>query len=193
MESHQRLDEDLFELYDEYCHGNMSRRDFLERASAIGAAVGLAGVAGCRAREMLPDYGKAERIAFTDERIKPTYATFDSPGGNSGGRSFDLEFTDPLFDLYGMPGLYRATLEDEGGRRWRLWRFDGLNTGDNRARIHVPDLAAGGGSGLGDGTIRATLAVFGVPGLVPTEFLWSDLAREHEHFSEAAQVTFQQP
>jgi len=84
MQSHPHLDEDLFELYDEYCHGSMTRREFLDRAKAIGAAVGLASLAACKAREMLPDYERTQQVSFTDERIKATYATYDSPGGNSG-------------------------------------------------------------------------------------------------------------
>jgi carboxymethylenebutenolidase len=84
MQSPGNLDDDLFALYDEYCHGSMSRREFLDRATAIGAAVGLAGLAGCKAKEMLPDYAKSEQVSFTDERIKATYATYPSPGGNSG-------------------------------------------------------------------------------------------------------------
>lgn len=78
------LEHDLFGLYDEYCHSSMSRRDFLARATAIGAAVGLAGLAGCRAEEMLPAYEKTQTVSFTDERIKATYVEYDSPGGNSG-------------------------------------------------------------------------------------------------------------
>ena len=84
MTGHAALDDDLFELYDEYCHGSMSRRDFLDRAPVIGAALGLASLAGCKARAMLPDYARSEQVSFTDERIKATYAIFDSPGGNSG-------------------------------------------------------------------------------------------------------------
>ena len=84
MENPARLDDDLFDLYDEYCHGAMSRRDFLERARTIGAALGLAGLAGCKAAGMLPDYATTSQISFTDERIKATWVTYDSPGGNSG-------------------------------------------------------------------------------------------------------------
>ena len=78
-----RLEDDLFELYDEYCHGPMSRRAFLDRAKAIGAALGLAGLAGCKAVAMLPDYTKAEQVSFTDERIKATWVDYPSPGGNA--------------------------------------------------------------------------------------------------------------
>jgi carboxymethylenebutenolidase len=33
---------------------------------------------------MLPDYARSEQVPFTDERIKATYVTYDSPGGNAG-------------------------------------------------------------------------------------------------------------
>lgn len=84
MSDHRSLDAALFDLYDEYCHGHMSRRHFLERATALGAAVGLAGLAGCQAQAMLPDYATTAQVPFTDERIKATYVTYDSPGGNGG-------------------------------------------------------------------------------------------------------------
>ncbi|MHC5022081.1 MAG: dienelactone hydrolase family protein [Planctomycetota bacterium] len=74
----------LFALYDEYCHSQMSRRDFLNRATALGAAVGLASLAGCKAEELLPDYERTAQVSFTDERIKATFVEYDSPGGNSG-------------------------------------------------------------------------------------------------------------
>lgn len=32
----------------------------------------------------MPDYARAQTISFTDERIKPRYVEYDSPGGNSG-------------------------------------------------------------------------------------------------------------
>lgn len=72
------IDAHVFELYDEYCHGGIDRREFLKRASALGAA-GLAA-----ALALMPRYAKAQTISFTDPRIKANYVTYDSPGGNSG-------------------------------------------------------------------------------------------------------------
>jgi carboxymethylenebutenolidase len=40
--------------------------------------------AAAMANALLPDYAKAQTISFTDERIKPKYVEYDSPGGNSG-------------------------------------------------------------------------------------------------------------
>jgi carboxymethylenebutenolidase len=72
------IDAHVFELYDEYCHGRIDRREFLKRASALGAA-GLAA-----ALALMPRYAKAQTISFTDPRIKANYVTYASPGGNSG-------------------------------------------------------------------------------------------------------------
>ena len=78
---HDEIDPRIFDLYDEYCHGTMDRREFLKRAAAI-AVVGGSGLA--MAQALLPQYAKAQTISFTDQRIKATYVNYDSPGGNSG-------------------------------------------------------------------------------------------------------------
>jgi carboxymethylenebutenolidase len=72
------IDKRIYDLYDEYCHGGMDRRDFLLRAAAVTVG-GLA-----MAQALLPRYAKAQTISFTDPRIKATYVTYPSPGGNSG-------------------------------------------------------------------------------------------------------------
>jgi carboxymethylenebutenolidase len=72
------IDQRVFELYDEYCHGRIDRREFLARSAALCAA-GLA-----MAQALLPRYARAQTISFTDERIRARYVTYPSPGGNSG-------------------------------------------------------------------------------------------------------------
>lgn len=75
------IDDRIYALYDQYCHGFMSRREFLKRASAIT----VAGVSGLTmAQALFPRYAQAQTISFTDERIKATYVEYPSPGGNSG-------------------------------------------------------------------------------------------------------------
>jgi len=69
------IDQQVYDLYDEYCHGRIDRREFLKRASAIGA-LGFA-------LSLLPDYARAQTISFTDSRIKAQYVTYASPGGNA--------------------------------------------------------------------------------------------------------------
>jgi carboxymethylenebutenolidase len=76
------IDSKVYELYDEYCHSDMSRRDFLKRAGALSLVGSVSGVV--MANALLPNYAKAQTISFTDERIKPQYIEYDSPCGNSG-------------------------------------------------------------------------------------------------------------
>lgn len=75
------IDPRLFDLYDDYCHGRIDRREFFTRAGtlAVGGASALA-----MAAALLPQYAEAQTISFTDERIKPRYVDYPSPGGNSG-------------------------------------------------------------------------------------------------------------
>jgi carboxymethylenebutenolidase len=72
------IDRRIYDLYDEYCHSTMDRREFLLRAAAITVG-GLA-----MAQALLPRYAQAQTISFTDQRIKATYINYPSPGGTSG-------------------------------------------------------------------------------------------------------------
>jgi carboxymethylenebutenolidase len=71
------LDQQVYDLYDEYCHGRIDRREFLRRAGALGAG------ALAMAYGLMPDYARAQTISFTDSRIKAQYVTYASPGGNA--------------------------------------------------------------------------------------------------------------
>jgi len=75
------IDQKIYDLYDEYCHSEMDRRTFLQRASAITIA-GVSGLA--MAQSLLPRYAEAQTISFTDDRIKANYVDYPSPGGSSG-------------------------------------------------------------------------------------------------------------
>jgi carboxymethylenebutenolidase len=72
------IDQGIYDLYDEYCHGRIDRREFLKRAALVTAG-GLA-----MAQALLPRYARAQTVSFTDPRIKPRYVDYPSPGGNSG-------------------------------------------------------------------------------------------------------------
>ena len=72
------IDQRVFDLYDEYCHGRIDRREFLLQAAAVTVG-GLA-----MAQALLPRYAQAQTISFTDPRIKGKYVTYPSPGGSSG-------------------------------------------------------------------------------------------------------------
>lgn len=75
------IDPKVYDLYDEYCHTQMTRREFLNKASALVVASGSTLV---MAEALLPRYAEAQMISFTDKRIKPQYVEYDSPGGTSG-------------------------------------------------------------------------------------------------------------
>jgi carboxymethylenebutenolidase len=72
------IDQRVYDLYDEYCHGRIDRREFLLRSGALV----LGGLA--MAQALLPRYAQAQTVSFTDTRIKPEYVNYPSPGGNSG-------------------------------------------------------------------------------------------------------------
>ena len=72
------IDQRIFDLYDEYCHGGIDRRSFLAQSAATVAG-GL-----LMAQALFPRYANAQLISFTDPRIKGTYVTYPSPGGTSG-------------------------------------------------------------------------------------------------------------
>src|SRR2546428_13682268 len=74
------IDERVFDLYDEYCHGRIDRREFLHRAGAlpIGGVSALA-----MAQALLPRYALAQTISFTDQRIKARDVTYPTPDRTS--------------------------------------------------------------------------------------------------------------
>jgi len=77
MWTQQEIDERIFELYDEYCHGRIDRRTFLQRSAAVVGGLAMA-------QALLPRYANAQTISFTDERIQARYVNYPSLGGSSG-------------------------------------------------------------------------------------------------------------
>ena len=72
------FDQELLDLYDEYVHGKVTRRTFLDRASKF--AVG--GLTAAALLEALgPNYAWAQQVPKDDPRIKTEYAGYESPQG----------------------------------------------------------------------------------------------------------------
>lgn len=70
--------QELLDLFDEYVHGGISRRDFLDGAQKF--AVG--GVTAAALFEMLkPNYALAVQVPVNDARIKASRETVQSPSG----------------------------------------------------------------------------------------------------------------
>lgn len=67
------------ELYNQYIHGEISRRAFLSRARQFAVA-GL--TASALVEALTPDYALGQQIARDDERITASYVTLPSPAGH---------------------------------------------------------------------------------------------------------------
>jgi len=84
MESRPRktardFDQGLLDLYDQYCHGRIARRQFITAAGQFA----VAGISGAALVEMLlPDYALAQQVKPDDPRIRTDMVTFESPKGN---------------------------------------------------------------------------------------------------------------
>ena len=71
--------QELLDLFHEYQHGDMTRRDFFERARKF--AVGGVTVAAIF-ESLRPNYAWAQQVAKDDARIKTEIVTVPSPEGN---------------------------------------------------------------------------------------------------------------
>lgn len=77
--------QEAFDWYDEYAHGDIDRRTFLQRLGTLaiaGLSINLISAA------LLPNYALAEQVSFNDPDIKASYITFDSPLGHGKGRGY---------------------------------------------------------------------------------------------------------
>jgi len=74
-----KLPVEAVQLYNEFIHGHISRRDFFEGARKF-AVGGLA--AGTIIDMLMPDYAAAQQVSKSDERLKTGYETVPSPMGN---------------------------------------------------------------------------------------------------------------
>jgi len=115
----------------------------------------------------------------------PGVPVLSAPAGTTGGPSFDLEFDDVLFDASAQPGIYRATVVDQDLRSWVLWRLDPPDADPpDPVRVHVPDIALGGGAPLADGPLAISVSAFAW-GFDTAAFLWSDMGRLSERYAHS--------
>ena len=70
---------EAIELYNDYVHGEISRRTFLNRVKQFAVA-GL--TAGTLVEALMPNYALGQQIARDDERISASYVTLPSPQGH---------------------------------------------------------------------------------------------------------------
>ena len=70
--------QEVFDLYDDYAHNRLSRRDFMEKLSAY--AVGAMTVPALMSF-LMPDYKNSTEVKADDPRIQSEYINYNSPKG----------------------------------------------------------------------------------------------------------------
>lgn len=80
---------ELLELYDFYAHGNITKREFLDRAgkftlTGLAAGMSAAGILGA----LSPNYALAQQVSDTDPDILANYITYASPLGHGEVRGY---------------------------------------------------------------------------------------------------------
>lgn len=93
------FDQELLDLYDDYAHGRMDRRGFLDRASKF--AVG--GITAAMLLDALaPKYTYAEQVPKEDKRIDAAHTEYDSPKGAGKMRGYLVK---PAGETKKLPGV----------------------------------------------------------------------------------------
>src|SRR6476660_7276333 len=75
------IKQEVFDLYDDYAHDRVNRRDFIQKLSVY--AVGGLTVSSLMGF-LMPDYKGAIQVKGDDPRLKSEYVNYNSPkgGGN---------------------------------------------------------------------------------------------------------------
>lgn len=79
------FDPAVMRLFDQYVHGDIDRRGFLQGAARFAA--GSAGAAGLLAT-LTPQFAAAQQVAPDDKRLSGRYVEFPSPQGYGTGRGY---------------------------------------------------------------------------------------------------------
>jgi carboxymethylenebutenolidase len=80
------FDPEVLRLFDQYVHGGLDRRGFLERATRYAVAGGTT-AAGLLAA-LSPDFANAQKVAPGDARIQSEFVEIDSPAGYGKVRAY---------------------------------------------------------------------------------------------------------
>jgi len=82
---HNDIPQEAFDWYDDYAHGGMDRRTFINKLGTL-AAFGYS--MSVLTSALLPNYALAEQVSFNDSDIKASYETFTSPLGHGEGKGY---------------------------------------------------------------------------------------------------------
>ena len=81
-----KFDPELMRLFDQYVHGDIDRRGFLDKAGRVAAAGGTSAAAVLAA--LSPDFARAQKVAPTDARIRTEFVDIASPAGHGKIRAY---------------------------------------------------------------------------------------------------------
>ena len=75
----RKLPTEAVQLYNQFIHGEISRRDFFDGVQRFA----IGGITAATILEaLMPNYALGQQVAKNDDRIKATYETVQSPQGN---------------------------------------------------------------------------------------------------------------
>ncbi len=86
---------EVLDLFDRYVHGQLTRREFLDKAAKFTAG-------GVSAAALLPRYGEAQQTNWADERIEAAYVEYPSPQGAGTMRGYLVKPADASGPLPGI-------------------------------------------------------------------------------------------
>ena len=116
MESKKKIPAEAVDLYTQFIHGDVSRRDFLAGVQKF-AVGGLTAAAIVEA--LMPNYALGQQVSRDDERITATYETVPSPDGHGFMRGYlvrpfsaDSRSATPAR----LPGVIVIRFRDEKGK-----------------------------------------------------------------------------
>lgn len=85
MDENRKLPPEAVQLYTDFIHGEISRRDFLNGVQRFAIA-GL--TASAIVEALMPNYALGQQVRKDDERIKASYETIPSPDGHGTIRGY---------------------------------------------------------------------------------------------------------
>ena len=94
-----KLPQDVYNLYDDYAHNKIDRRQFVERIG-VYAVGGL--TVGSMLQQLLPDYENKQQVRIDDKRLLTETITYDSP---KGGGAMKAQLSRRVNNEEKLPGI----------------------------------------------------------------------------------------
>ena len=79
-----KLPLEAIELYNDFIHGEISRRSFMDGVQRLAGGLAAATVISA----LMPNYALGQQVSRTDDRIKAAYETVPSPKGNGSVKGY---------------------------------------------------------------------------------------------------------